>query len=349
MTKTSISAAAAALALGLAGVATAAPPPSPPPRSDPAQPSANPADPTPPTGSVPQLNKGRVPGAGGSSKPTAVPSDPGSTAGILNEKDVPGKIPAPTTKEAKTAQRAVQELHKANALEIALGALARDKASAEAVRDYGRELVDAHQASDKKLLEYATAHGFALDQATPVTAERETPPALGSEHVPGAAMPMGDRAGTDTRPGAAGTGTGNPGSGTVAGTVTSPSTTGTSPAPSSTGSAPAAAAAPERTGLANDANMPSELDTEGRRTLARLQKLEGDKFDKQFLTTMVRGHTKVLGQIKAYEKQEKSGDLVTLLSDTRHMVEQHLDRAKALQRTGSSDAAKPGGKTLGAL
>jgi predicted outer membrane protein len=352
------------LALGISSLAAAAPPPTSPsprpnpvtdpgaaPATDPTRPSPTPADPTPPTGSMPQLNKARTPAGNGAGTPTAVPTNPSATAGILNEKDIPGQAQALSPKEARAAQKAVQELHKANALEIALGKLAQERATAEPVRAYGKELVESHQAADKKLGDFAANHGFVLTTTAATPAVRDSLP-VGTdtpvpERTPGAAMPSGDRAA-----GPAGTGTGKPGAGSVAGTVTSPATTGTSPPAGSTPGA-AAATPPEGamggTAVASDANAAGDLDAEGRRTLASLQKLDGDKFDRQFLTTMVKGHTKVLQQIKGFEKQQKNAEIGTLLSDARTMVEHHLDRAKTLQRGGSADATNRRDRTLGAL
>ena len=318
------SALAAALALGITGggaLAAAAPPPTLPPRTDPNRPSPTspttldptpsptPGDLSPPTGgSMPMLNKARTPG-GGAGRITATPSDPATTAGILNEHDIPGKATL-STRDARAAQRALQELHKVNALEIALGALARDKAESSAVKDYATELVESHQASDKRLREFASSHGFVLTDTATAAAPRETLPA-GTDtaipvdrKVPGAALPNGDR--------------------------------GSNP--------PGAARA-----VASDANPPAELDAEGRRILAKLQSLEGDKFDRQFLTTMVSDHGKALGKIKAFEKQQKNADIAGLLSDVRTMVEHHLDRAKSLLRPGSVDASSLQRRPLGVL
>jgi len=64
---------------------------------------------------------------------------------------------------------------------------------------------------------------------------------------------------------------------------------------------------------------------------------------------MVKGHTKVLQQIKGFEKQQKNAEIGSLLGDARTMVEHHLDRAKTLQRGGSADATGAGDRTLGAL
>ena len=71
----------------------------------------------------------------------------------------------------------MQELHKVNTLEIALGALARERAASEPVKEYAKELVDSHQAADRKLADFAATHGFVLGTGTPPSAQRELPPA----------------------------------------------------------------------------------------------------------------------------------------------------------------------------
>jgi hypothetical protein len=64
---------------------------------------------------------------------------------------------------------------------------------------------------------------------------------------------------------------------------------------------------------------------------------------------MVQGHGNALTKVKAFSNDKSlDGELATVLSDTKTMIEEHLTRAKALQRGGTS--AVPGlPRTLGAL
>lgn len=359
--------------MGLGISAGAAPTPSPLPRTDTTNPSAQapsrtPGDPNPATGQgtgtapvpTPRGDIGTRPGTdigrtGTEPSRTATPpSDPNAPSGIMNEKDIPGHASAVSPKEARATEKAIKDLHNINSLEIALGSLAREKTSSDAIKEYAKMLVESHQTSDQKLSDYASVHGFTLSMSPPVAT---------GDTAGKATTPSTDRLGASgnvNSPSAAGTRTGtspsNPN--TVAGTTPSPSTTGTpSERAAATGTATgtgsgspgiATERAPSTTASDATKNPGNELDAEGRRTYAKLEKLDGEKFDKQFLTTMVQGHTKALAKVKTFEKQLKSADLATLLTDARSMIENHLQRAKELQRGAS--ASLPGNeRTLGTI
>jgi uncharacterized protein (DUF305 family) len=107
-------------------------------------------------------------------------------------------------------------------------------------------------------------------------------------------------------------------------------TTGTS----SEKTEPSAAAGGTSTG---DHVEPMALDAEGKKTLAKLHGLTGAKFDKQFATTMVQGHTKALALIKSAKSKVKDDEFTSVLSDIQSSVENHLDHAKKLAK-GNSNA-----------
>jgi putative membrane protein len=56
------------------------------------------------------------------------------------------------------------KLHHANQMEIALGNLAKERASSREVRDYGDRLVRDHQNAEREMIEFARNHGISISQ-----------------------------------------------------------------------------------------------------------------------------------------------------------------------------------------
>ncbi|HEY0708848.1 MAG TPA: DUF4142 domain-containing protein [Polyangia bacterium] len=356
-----------ALALGTSGVAFALPT-----QETTATPPAKTAPGTPPTTAAPAAETPTPPprapvdraGRDPRGMPTpAAPSGsnlPPSPGAVLSERDVAGRAEAaPTTtlsaRDAKKAEKIVRELHKTNELEVTLASLARERASSEAVKSYAKELVDTHQAADKKVLAYAQTHGVAagLSALPGMPSEATVAPTTGAAAVP---APAGAATGQVNSNRVASAGNTAVNAGTPTGT-TSPTGHGTGlptpNAPTITGNTTRAADpnAGRAVPAPSDAMaMPAPtLDAEGRRHLAKLEKLEGAAFDKQFLTMMVQGHSKALAKMKAFSKDKAlDTELSSLLSETQTMVEGHLTKAKELQRAGTSSLPTPD-KTLGAL
>jgi predicted outer membrane protein len=264
-------------------------------------------------------------------RPTADPTttSPAAPTGVINERDVPGHATTMSPKAARDAEKVLGDLHKGNQLEIALGALARDKANADNVKEYGKELVSSHQDADKKLALYAQTHGLSFPDASvalgspgatagtaagmgsTTTAPRDLPSPSSAAPAPaGAATGAVNRGSDVTSAGNPGTtAAGNPRPGVIDTVVPSP-------------------------GTASDVSP--TLDAEGRKLVAKLEKLEGEAFDKQFLTTMVKTHSKTLTKVKSIQSKKLEAELAGLISDTRTMVENHLQRAKELQRPASA-------------
>jgi predicted outer membrane protein len=220
-----------------------------------------------------------------------------------------------SSKDSREAKRVLSDLHKVNALEVTVGKLAQDKGSTEAIRSYGQQLVDDHQAADQRIMSFAQSHDIALTGQLP--SDRSTRSTSSEDR--GTRRPSVSA----TAPGSE-TATGEPR--TTAGTQIAPSTTGTA-APNGMTSDKTASDAP---------NATAPLDAEGRQLLARLQKLSGSQFDKQFLTAMVQGHNKALAEIKTASGKVENAELRSLLEGVRASVEKHRDHAKELQRAGTS-------------
>jgi predicted outer membrane protein len=320
----------------------------PPARTSPTNPTTSPSATTPaPVPSRAPSPETTPPPARGEEKrtdegrPAADPmtTSPASPSGVLNERDVPGAATTMSPKAARDTERVLSDLHKANQLETALGALARTKASSDAVKEYAKELVESHQEADKKLGLYAQTHGLTLPGApTGVTGSPAdtagTTSGMGSTTTPPRDLPTAGSPGA--APAGAATGAANrPGDVAMAG---NPGTTAAGnppvgrPGSVSPGAGDLPATAPT---TASDVS-PTTLDAEGRKLLAKLEKVDGEAFDKQFLTTMVRTHGKTLAKVKSVQSKKLEAELAGLVSDTRTMVENHLQRAKELQRPASA-------------
>jgi predicted outer membrane protein len=270
--------------------------------ADPAQPmrpSAGSTAPTPtPTPPAPTPSPGTTTG---SPSGTLGAPPPTGTAGTTVA--APAGVPL-TDKESKQAKKVLTDIHNVNALEITLGRLAQQKAESQSIKDYAQMLVTDHEAADKKVMDFASANNIMLTSLSSTTTTTTTT--------------------TTTR-----TGTGPAATGAQGTTGTATTTAGTNPA-AGTGNTPATATPP------TSDITPIELTAADQRTVTKLEKLEGIKFEKAFLTEMVRGHQKTLGKVKGAEKSAKNAELKALLGDISASVQMHLDKAKELQRAGSA-------------
>ena len=289
---------AGVFALGV-GTAMAAPEATRP--ADPAQPTRPSAGSPAPIPTPPPPAPTTVPGTTtGSPSGTLGAPPPTGTAGTT----VAAPVETLSAKESKQAKRVLTDIHNVNALEITLGRLAQQKAESQSIKDYAQMLVTDHEAADKKVLDFATANNIMLTSLSSTTTTTTTT--------------------TTTR-----TGTGPAATGTQGATGTATTTAGTNPA-AGTGNTPATATPPT-----SDVT-PIELTAADQRTVAKLEKLEGTKFEKAYLTEMVRGHQKTLAKVKGAEKSAKNAELKALLGDISASVQMHLDKAKEIQRAGSA-------------
>jgi predicted outer membrane protein len=254
--------------------------------------------------------------------PTPVPPPPsptgttGSPHGTMGTPPATGTTTATsapaggtlTPSEQKQAKKVLNDIHNVNALEITLGRLAQQKAESQAIKDYAQMLVTDHESADKKVMDFANANSIMLSANVSGTGQ------------PSTATDAGTRAGM-----------GPAATGAQGATGTARTTAGTNPA-AGTGNSPATAGAvPPTTDV-----PPLELAPADRSKVAKLEKLEGTKFEKAFLTEMVKGHQKTLGKLKGAEKSAKNAELKALLGDISTSVQMHLDKAKELQRAGSA-------------
>jgi predicted outer membrane protein len=249
--------------------------------------------------------------------PTPVPPPPSPTGTTGSPHGTMGTPPATgtasaggtlTPSEQKQAKKVLNDIHNVNALEITLGRLAQQKAQSQPIKDYAQMLVTDHESADKKVMDFASTNSIMLSANVSGIGQ------------PSTATDAGTRAGT-----------GPAATGAQGATGTARTTAGTNPA-AGTGNSPATAGAvPPTTDV-----PPLELTPADQSKVTKLEKLEGTKFEKAFLTEMVKGHQKTLGKLKGAEKSAKNAELKALLGDISTSVQMHLDKAKELQRAGSA-------------
>ena len=89
-----------------------------------------------------------------------------------------------------------------------------------------------------------------------------------------------------------------------------------------------------------DMTLPARLDSSGQKTLDKLTKLSGEKFDHAYISKQVSDHKKV---IKEFQKEAKSGndkDLRAFASNTLPTLEEHLRLAQSAEKSVSEQASK---------
>ena len=215
--------------------------------------------------------------------------------------------------------------------EIALARLAAEKASSDKVKDYAQQMIQEHTMGNQMIAAMITGNG-GTDQM-----------AGGANGTAGSSMGTGS--GT-----AAGTGTGSAG-GTDVGT--SGSATG-----AGTGSAGTAGTDAAGTSGTNSSTMVSaevkaresyilstELKPEHKALEARLSKLSGAAFDRQYAQAMVKDHTKMVKMVEAKANEAEGVDQPSAAQAwaKQHLpiMQKHLKKAEKLaQSTGSSTKKK---------
>jgi predicted outer membrane protein len=130
-------------------------------RSERSQPTAPPAQPT--EAVTPSANN---PGTIANNPGTPNPGTPSATTPPAAEPMGVTMELAGDQKEA--ARQALSDVREVNALEIAAGKLAQERAGSEEVKAFGRELVVDHQTADRKVVEFATKQDLTLTGSAPV-------------------------------------------------------------------------------------------------------------------------------------------------------------------------------------
>lgn len=78
-------------------------------------------------------------------------------------------------------------------------------------------------------------------------------------------------------------------------------------------------------GSVEDFSMPASLDTEHQAQVDILQSLQGDAFDREYLTQQMAAHRKTLAMLKAYGGNGDVAELRQFAQSTTPVVQKHLD------------------------
>lgn len=78
-------------------------------------------------------------------------------------------------------------------------------------------------------------------------------------------------------------------------------------------------------GTVEDFSMPASLDTEHQAQIDILQSLQGDAFDREYLTQQMNAHTKTLALLKAYAGNGDVAELRQFAQSTIPVVQKHVD------------------------
>jgi len=86
-------------------------------------------------------------------------------------------------------------------------------------------------------------------------------------------------------------------------------------------------------------SAPTELDAKHKSTMAKLDKLSGQQFDRAYMSDMVKDHKEDVALFRKESSSGKDSDLKSFAAKTLPTLEDHLKMAQ------STDAAVKGGKT----
>jgi len=296
-------------------------------------------------------------------------TSPGSHAGAhgMKSKPNPSSSLGSTSANSKSEMAAsvkddaefLRSAYEGGLAEIALARLAAEKASSDKVKDYAQQMIQEHTMGNQMIAALITGNGGTDQVAGGAAGTAGSGMGAGSGTAAGTGT--GSAGGTDV--GASGSATG---AGAGTGTVGSAGATGAgSSAAGSTGTAGTAGtdAAGTGTGVAGTTGMNSsatvsaevkaresyilstELKPEHKALEARLSKLSGAAFDRQYAQAMVKDHTKMVKMVEAKANEAEGVDQPSAAQAwaKQHLpiMQKHLKKAEKLaQSTGSSTKKK---------
>jgi putative membrane protein len=89
-------------------------------------------------------------------------------------------------------------------------------------------------------------------------------------------------------------------------------------------------------------DLPTQPDAKDKATMDRLQKLSGDQFDKAYMQTMVKDHTKDVSEFQKASQSAKDPDVKNFAAQTLPTLQDHLKEAKNIAPKENKQAsAKP--------
>jgi len=93
-------------------------------------------------------------------------------------------------------------------------------------------------------------------------------------------------------------------------------------------------------------DIPTETDKSHQKKMAKLQKLQGAAFDKQYMDDMVKDHKKDVKDFEKASKSAKDPEVKSFASQTLPTLQEHLKMAQAAQKTAKDEkkSSKGSGK-----
>jgi len=92
--------------------------------------------------------------------------------------------------------------------------------------------------------------------------------------------------------------------------------------------------------------VPAQTDKSHQKKMAKLQKLQGAAFDKQYMDDMVKDHKKDVKDFEKASKSAKDPEVKSFASQTLPTLQEHLKMAQAAQKTAKDEkkSSKGSGK-----
>jgi putative membrane protein len=88
--------------------------------------------------------------------------------------------------------------------------------------------------------------------------------------------------------------------------------------------------------------LPADLDAKHKSAYAKLSKLSGAEFDKEYISEMVKGHKKAVSDFEKASKSAKDPEVKAFAEKTLPTLQHHLERAEALSGAAGGEKAKKG-------
>ena len=270
---------------------------------------------------------------------------PGSHAGAhgVKSKPNPSSSLGSTSANSKSEMAAsvkddaefLRSAYEGGLAEIALARLAAEKASSDKVKDYAQQMIQEHTMGNQMIAALITGNGGTDQMAGGAAGTAGSGVGAGSGTAAGTGT--GSAGGTDVGASgsATGAGAGTGTSGTDAAGTAGTGTTGTN------SSATVSAEVKARESYI----LSTELKPEHKALEARLSKLSGAAFDRQYAQAMVKDHTKMVKMVEAKANEAEGVDQPSAAQAwaKQHLpiMQKHLKKAEKLaQSTGSSTKKK---------
>lgn len=77
--------------------------------------------------------------------------------------------------------------------------------------------------------------------------------------------------------------------------------------------------------------LPQDLSSEKKQKVQKLESAQPDQFEKEFLSTMVKGHEDAVRKFEEAEKNVADEELKNYISETLPTLREHLEKAQSLQ------------------